>query len=89
MNIGSLDRKDKRSSWAASSMTGGSSTGGETFTGTQDGGSILNSGAASSSMFDSFPPVTLTVSSFFKQVGNFFSNIIYGIIKIYVRRCLN
>jgi hypothetical protein len=40
---GSLDRKDKRSSWAAGSE------------------SDLNAG------LDNFPPVTLTVSSFFKQ----------------------
>jgi hypothetical protein len=39
---GSLDRKDKRSSWAASE-------------------SDLTAG------LDNFPPVTLTVSSFFKQ----------------------
>jgi hypothetical protein len=40
---GSLDRKDKRSSWAAGSE------------------SDLTAG------LDNFPPVTLTVSSFFKQ----------------------
>ena len=70
MNLGSLDRKDKRSSWAASSITGGGSIGGESFAGVQDGVTVGNSvtGVGSSSMFDSFPPVTLTVSSFFKQV---------------------
>ena len=67
---GSLDRKDKRSSWAASSITGGS-IGGEAFGDrANDSGSSNNQ----SSMFDSFPPVTLTVSSFFKQVKSLLQN---------------
>ena len=57
---GSLDRKDKRSSWTSSSTLGGgppalSEVGGQA---PADIGCLL----------DSFPPVTLTVSSFFKQV---------------------
>lgn len=39
----------------------------------------MSSGSNQSSMFDSFPPVTLTVSSFFKQVKNY---MIYPSIKI-------
>ena len=56
---GSLERRDKRSSWAASSSASVTST------------STLipneNRETDVGSMLDSFPPVTLTVSSFFKQ----------------------
>ena len=68
---GSLDRKDKRSSWAASSITGGSITGdafGEKIHDPGASGQFIGQPNTTSSMFDSFPPVTLTVSSFFKQV---------------------
>ena len=78
MTSGSLDRKDKRSSWAASSITGGGSTGGDSFTTGNDGntGGHAVSGPGTSNMLDTFPPVTLTVSSFFKQVTrNFYHTI--------------
>ena len=50
---GSLDRKDKRSSWAASESDLNSTTGG--------------AAQPVAAGLDNFPPVTLTVSSFFKQ----------------------
>ena len=56
---GSLDRKDKRSSWASSSTLGAANN-------TMDGPG--QAPADIGCLLDSFPPVTLTVSSFFKQV---------------------
>jgi hypothetical protein len=59
---GSLDRKDKRSSWASSSTLGAASA----------AASVAEAGGQAPAdigcLLDSFPPVTLTVSSFFKQV---------------------
>ena len=52
-------------------MTGGS-IGGETIG--ERGNEGVHPGNIQSSMFDSFPPVTLTVSSFFKQVNHDESN---------------
>jgi hypothetical protein len=60
MRKGSVERSDKRASWAASSTTSMAST----------ATLIASEGAKEGdvgSMLDSFPPVTLTVSSFFKQ----------------------
>ncbi len=58
---GSLERKDKRSSWAGPGPGGGSSA-------------TLPAGGSSAedvqAQLESFPPVTLTVSSFFKQVAS-------------------
>ena len=59
---GSLDRKDKRQSWAGTA--GGAAGSSGTLTSTQ-----ANSSAEDvRTQLDNFPPVTLTVSSFFKQV---------------------
>ena len=66
----SLERKstDKRSSWAGQSLGTGSSTiGGGASTASLGGAAAEDS---TSSQLDSFPPVTLTVSSFFKQEGD-------------------
>merc|ERR1719245_1892670 len=58
---GSLDRKDKRQSWAGTA--GGAAGSSGTLTSTQ-----ANSSAEDvRTQLDNFPPVTLTVSSFFKQ----------------------
>jgi hypothetical protein len=58
---GSLDRKDKRSSWASSSTLGAAA-----------GSEVAGQAPADiGCLLDSFPPVTLTVSSFFKQVKSF------------------
>ena len=63
---GSLERsRDKRSSWAASS------TASVTSTSTLIPADTISQAASDvGSMLDSFPPVTLTVSSFFKQEGD-------------------
>ena len=58
---GSLERRDKRSSWAASSSASVTST--STLIPNENRGGEGDVG----SMLDNFPPVTLTVSSFFKQ----------------------
>ena len=57
----SLTRRDKRSSWAASSSASVTST--STLIPNENRGGEGDVG----SMLDNFPPVTLTVSSFFKQ----------------------
>ena len=57
---GSLERRDKRSSWAASSSASVTST--STLIPSEN-----NRDGDVGLMLDSFPPVTLTVSSFFKQ----------------------
>ena len=51
---GSLERRDKRSSWAGSSLSGQSAAQNAQYD-------------EITAQLDSFPPVTLTVSSFFKQ----------------------
>ena len=60
---GSLDRKDKRQSWAGTAATGAAGSSG-TLTSTQTGSSAEDV----RTQLDNFAPVTLTVSSFFKQV---------------------
>ena len=64
MRKGSLERRDKRQSWAATSTASLASTAtliaANEAVGNSDVGNLL----------DTFPPVTLTVSSFFKQEGD-------------------
>ena len=61
---GSLDRKDKRQSWAGTAGAAGATGSSGTLTSTQTNSSAEDVRA----QLDNFPPVTLTVSSFFKQV---------------------
>ncbi len=65
---GSLERRDKRSSWAASSTASVTST--STLMPSTAASTRADSMSDVGSMLDSFPPVTLTVSSFFKQEGD-------------------
>ena len=64
MRKGSLERRDKRSSWAASSTASLAST--ATLIAANESGVAGEVG----NLLDTFPPVTLTVSSFFKQEGD-------------------
>lgn len=61
---GSLERRDKRSSWAASSSVASSVVSSSTLVQSEAGTNDV------ANLLDTFPPVTLTVSSFFKQEGD-------------------
>ena len=64
ISTGSLERRDKRQSWAASSTASLAST--STLIAANETGGQSDVG----NLLDTFPPVTLTVSSFFKQEGD-------------------